>query len=95
MALLSFLPQLAPEINSFNFTRIQRKNVLSRLVDYFNVKLLPIGAEITYTLKTQIGDDITYQKRKAVIGFKFSGVEYDKNTNSYLPVKFSVTSYKN
>ena len=83
------------QINSLNFTRIRRKNIFSKAIDYFNVQLLPIGADVVYTLKTQMGDDITYQKRKAVIGFKFSGVEYDKNTGTYLPVKFTVTSYKN
>lgn len=83
------------KINSFKFIRIERNNIFSKLKDYFDVNLLPIRAEIVYTLNTQIGDKITYQYKKAVITFEFSGVEIDKKTGEYLPIKFKVTSYKN
>ena len=82
-------------IDSFKFIRIERSSFFSKVKDYFNVELLPVRAEITYTLNTQIGSKITSQKRKAVISFEFSGVEFDKKTGNYLPIKFKVTSYKN
>lgn len=82
-------------IDSFEFIRIERSNIFSKLKDYFNVELLPVRAEITYTLNTQIGNNVTTQKRKAVISFEFSGVDFDKKTEKYLPIKFKVTSYKN
>lgn len=83
------------EINSFKFIRIHRESLIKRIIDYFNVKLLPIRAEVYYTLKTHVGDKVTSEKRKAVVSFKFSGIEYDSKTEQYLPVKFAVTSYKN
>ena len=82
-------------IDSFEFIRVHRDSVFSKLKDYFNIKLLPIRAEIFYTLNTKIGDKLVSQKRKAVISFDFSGVEVDKKTGNYLPIKFIVTSYKN
>ena len=82
-------------INSFDFIRIHRKRIFDKIKDYFNIKLLPIKAEVYYTLKTQIGDKINTQNRKAIISFKFSGVNYEKNTNTYSPVRLIVTSYKN
>ena len=82
-------------IDSFQFIRVERSNFFSKVKNYFNVELLPVRAEITYKLNTQIGSKITSQKRKAVISFEFSGVEFDKKTGNYLPLKFKVTSYKN
>lgn len=83
------------EINSFKFIRIHRESFVDKIKDYFNVGLMPIKAEVYYTLTTQIGDTITTQKRKAVISFKFTGVEYDEKTGKYSPVRLLVTSYKN
>lgn len=87
--------ETAVVINSFNFIRVERNNFFDKVKDYFNIKLLPIKAEIFYTLNTKIGSKITSQKKKAVISFDFSGVEFDKKTGNYLPIKFIVTSYKN
>jgi len=87
--------ETAVEINSFQFIRIKRKNFISRIRDFFDIGLMPIKAEVYYTLKTQIGDEITLQKRKAVISFKFTGVEFDEKTGEYSPVKLLVTGYKN
>lgn len=83
------------KIDSFKFIRIDKKGWFSKLKDYFNVDILPVRAEVYYTLNTQIGNKTTSQKRKAVISFEFSGVATDKKTGKYLPIKFKVISYKN
>ncbi len=83
------------QIDSFKFIRIHRTRFIDKIKDYFNLNLLPIQAEVYYTLKTQIGNNITTQKRKAVVSFKFRGVEYDESTQEYSPVLFQITSYKN
>lgn len=83
------------EINSFKFIRIHRAKFIDKLKDYFDIGLMPIKAEVYYTLKTQIADKNTLQKRKAIIEFKYSGVELDKKTKKYKTVKLLVTSYKN
>lgn len=83
------------KINSFKFIRIHRTNFIDKIKDYFNVHLLPIKAEVFYTLETVIGSDIKTEARKAVVSFKFRGVEYDKKNNIYSPVLFQITSYKN
>lgn len=83
------------QINSFKFVRIKRDNLISKLIDYFNVNLMPIKAEVEYTLTTKIGDNITKQKRKAVLSFKFVGIDYNEASKKYSNVSFIVTSYKN
>ena len=83
------------EINSFNFIRIHREKLIDKIKDFFDITLMPIKAEVYYTLRTQIGDKITTQRRKAVISFKFIGVEYDGDRDEYSPVKLLITSYKN
>jgi type IV secretory pathway component VirB8 len=82
------------KINSLNFIRVKRKNLLHKVKDYFNLKLLPIGADVYYTLTTIIGENITVEKRKAIIEFKSQGIEKDKNGN-FLSPKILITSYKN
>jgi len=83
------------EITSFNFIRIKRIKFLDKIKDYFNFNLLPIKANVYYTLKTQIGDKITSKKRRASISFKYTGVELDEKTNNFSNIKFMVTDYKN
>lgn len=83
------------KINSFEFIRVKRDNLISKIIDYFNVNLMPIRAEVKYTLTTKIGDNITKQKRKAVLSFKFVGVEYNENTKKYSNVRIFITGYKN
>lgn len=87
--------EITVQVNSFKFIRIHREKFIDKVKDFFDIGLMPIKAEVYYTLRTQIGDAITSQKRKAVISFKFSGVEYNDKTNQYSPVKLLVTSYKN
>ncbi|MDD2840429.1 MAG: type IV secretion system protein [Rickettsiales bacterium] len=82
------------DITSFNFIRIHRTKFVDKIIDYFNVGLIPIKAEVFYTLSTQFGDNVNYQKRKAILSFKFVGVERNEKTGEYSPVKFVVTSYK-
>lgn len=83
------------EINSFKFIRVRKEKFIDRVKDYFNVKLMPIKAEVYYTLQTQVGDEITSQKRRAVVSFKFSGVEFNEKTQEYSPVRLVITDYKN
>lgn len=83
------------KIDSFEFIRVKRDNLISKLTDYFNMNLMPIRAEVKYTLTTKIGDNITKQKRKAVLSFKFTGVEYNENTKKYSNVRIFITSYRN
>lgn len=83
------------DIATFNFVRINRTKFIDKIIDYFNVNLIPIKAEVFYTLNMQYGDNIKSEKRKAVLSFKFTGVEKNETTGKYLPVKFVVTSYKN
>ena len=59
------------------------------------MNLMPVRAEVKYTLTTKIGDNITKQKRKAVLSFKFTGVEYNENTKKYSDVRIFITSYRN
>jgi type IV secretory pathway component VirB8 len=85
----------AVEITSFKFRRVQKKDFFTKVKDYFNVNILPIAADVYYTLTIRVGDNPPrYEKRRANIEFKFVGVEQDNN-EKYLPVKFSVTNYKN
>lgn len=82
-------------VDSFDFVRIQRKKILDKVIDYFNIKLLPIKADVYYTLTIQVGDNISYEKRRASVSFKFTGPELNKETNKYSPIKFLITEYKN
>ncbi len=81
-------------ITSFNFIRIKRTRFVDKIKDYFNVSLIPITAEVYYTLNMQIGDNMTYQKRKAVLSFKFVGVEHNEKTGEYSPTMFAVINYR-
>ena len=83
------------QINSFNFIRIHRTRFIDKIKDYFNLQLLPVQAEVYYTLRTQIGNNITSERRKAVVSFKFRGTEYNEEKQEYSPVVFQVTGYKN
>ncbi|HSQ97137.1 MAG TPA: type IV secretion system protein [Rickettsiales bacterium] len=83
------------KIDSFNFIRVQRTKIIDKIIDYFNVKLMPIKAEVFYTVIMQIGDKVSYQKRKAILSFKFNGVEYSDETEKYSPLKFVIINYKN
>ena len=83
-------------INRFKFIRVIKKGFVNKVKDFFTIKaLLPIKAEVFYTLITDNGEKVINEKRKAVITFKFYGVEYDRQKNVYSNVKFIVTSYKN
>ena len=83
------------KINSFNFIRVNRFGFLDKIKNYFTLKTLPVQAEVYYTLRTQVGSNITSQKRKAVVSFKFRGVEYNEDQQKYSPVVFQVIGYKN
>lgn len=83
------------DITGFKFIRIVRTKLKDKIIDFFNIKLLPIKAEVYYTLTTDIAGNIKSQKRKAVMTFKYGGVEFDKKTNKYTPAKVIVTSYQN
>lgn len=83
------------KIDSFKFIRAERTKMIDKIIDYFNVRLMPIKAEVFYTLNTKIGDKVTSERKKAILSFKFTGIEYDEETGKYLPVKFVVTNYEN
>jgi type IV secretory pathway component VirB8 len=87
--------QTTIRIDSFSFIRINRGNFIDKVIDYFSIGLIPVKAEVFYTLNMQIGDKTTSQNRKVILSFKFNGVEYDERSEKYLSVRFIVTSYKN
>ncbi|MDR0422959.1 MAG: hypothetical protein LBH46_00015 [Rickettsiales bacterium] len=82
------------EVTSFIFNRIKRSNFLDKIKDYFDVKLLPISADIYYTLTIKTDSKIYTEDRKAVLEFEYIGVEKDKNGVMFAP-QFSVINYKN
>jgi type IV secretory pathway component VirB8 len=82
------------KITSFSFDRIKRVKLSDKIRDYFNTKLLPIRANVYYTLTIKNDSKIYNESRKAVLEFEFIGIEKNKEGKMTAP-KFSVTSYKN
>ena len=84
------------DIKKFNYIRYVPKNFFEKIKNFFSIKmLLPIRAEVYYDLIINNGEKKIINKRKAVITYKYSTFEYDKDKDKYSAVKFYVTSYKN
>lgn len=82
-------------VDSFTFEKVKKTGVMDRLRGFLVLEATPSKAYVNYTLQTILPDKTVNEKRKARMGFKFSGVEFDEKNNKYLPLKFTVTEYKN
>jgi type IV secretory pathway component VirB8 len=83
------------EINSFKFNRVNKNNLFNKIKFFFDVSVMPIGAEVNYTLVIiSAGEIVLREKRKAAVEFNYVAVEKEKDDTFTAP-KFTVNSYKN
>jgi len=82
-------------IKNIKFIRQIKEELSDKIKDFFRPKDMPSLVEIDYLVQTKYSNRTVSERNKAKINFKFNGIQKDQKTNKYLPLKFTVTKYKN
>lgn len=81
-------------INSFKFAKTKKITLFDKMKGFLAMQALPTKAYINYTSHTILPNKIIKEQREAEITFKFNGIDIDKKTQKFSPLRFIVIDYK-